>query len=110
MTRSPVTSDQSDKDQSAALALAACSAFTLRVLAALAASQDDISAGWLADKVWPQKTGRYLGYRSGRWQKMGAVLNKMHALGLVWRTCTEHKQNLWTISNAGKRILSSQNK
>lgn len=84
-----------------AIAPPVCSAFEWEVLNVISASRGNVSAAWLAARMWPEAKGKSFGARSGRWQRMGAILQRLNNRGLVWRTVTEFNQKLWTISTTG---------
>lgn len=78
------------------------SEFERSILRAMNTGRGNFSAAWLAGKMWPAARGRTFGSRSGRWQRMGAIMERLHQRGLVRRNITEHNQKLWTISIRGQ--------
>lgn len=86
-----------------------CSEFEVKLLKVIRDSCGNVSAGWLAGKMWPDAKGKWFGARSGRWQRMGAILQRLHNRNLLWREVTEHNQKLWTISTEGKRVADTPN-
>jgi hypothetical protein len=73
---------------------ATCSAFQLRLLEAMGGKW--VTAGIMADRMWPDKHHPTpWSKRSAKWQKMGAMLNKLKELGYVTKEVTEHGQKEW---------------
>lgn len=73
---------------------APCSAFQLRLLEAM--GEKWVTAGIMADRMWPDKHHPTpWSKRSAKWQKMGAMLHKLKALGFVTKHITEHGQKEW---------------
>lgn len=102
-------SDSERAGEAAVAGAAACSEFEMQILKFLAASRGNVNASWLAGKAWPEAKGKWFGARSGRWQRMGAILQRLNNRGLVWREITEYNQKLWTISTAGRRLVDTPN-
>jgi hypothetical protein len=94
-TKPTATTDVATEQDKGRCALASGSAFDSRILEALAGGQWT-SAGWLAGVVWKRQCGP-VEKRAGQWQRMGALLHKLHRAGCVEKMTTRYNQNLWRI-------------
>jgi DNA-binding MarR family transcriptional regulator len=79
--------------------------FQYRVLEALNTMPGHrFAASWIASRVWGSPG---LKHNAQRNQSMGAKLFRMTATGFIFRTMTDDCQNLWSITERGRKALAA---